>query len=351
MKLLSVVLFSLSVSGFADAIYTGGTGIIVMGVAPYGGAPNVGGPTYIANNFTGRNDILTSPGLGTLGGYLTANPVVANNIFSNGPVASPFGGTQTGGGNASGSFGAGVGYEGGSFANFALADSGAGGGSASYMIISGDSTYNVAGAAVAAGTSYGSYIGIGGFVPLVGNADVASLMVHYSDTAGVFGAGGTDAPQEVLAISRNGAGAAITNYNIVTLGGHAGVNAGLILDDGVTGAFRALAVDSAILPGALPLGDIITVTWTLTAYSDPASFDSIDVSQDLLNLTGPLPADLFMDVNASTPEPGTPLLIASGLVAIWLYRRRGEKRGQPALSTRRGRAERFVECGGRLGTE
>jgi hypothetical protein len=323
MKRLSVVLFSLSVSSYADAIYAGGTGVVVMGVAPYGGAPNVGGPTYIANNFTGRNDILTSPGLGTLGGYLTASPVVANNIFSQGPFASPFGGTQIGGGNGSGAFGSGTGYEGGSFANFALADSGPGGGSASYMLISGDSTYNVNGAAVAAGTSYGSYIGIGGFVPLVGNADVAALRVHYSDTAGVFGAGGTDAPQEVLAISRNGAGAGIQNYNIVTIGGIAGGNAALFLDNGVTGAFRALAVDSAVLGAPLPVGDVITVAWTLTAYSDPASFDSIDVSQDLLNLTGPLPTDLFMSVNASTaPEPGTPLLIASGLVAIWLYRRR-----------------------------
>src|SRR5580692_12774708 len=98
-KRLSVLLFSISVCGFAGTIYNGGTGVIVMGVAPYGGAPNVGGPTYITNNFTGNNDILTSPGLGTLGGYLTASPVIANNIFSNGPLATPFSGTQIGGGN------------------------------------------------------------------------------------------------------------------------------------------------------------------------------------------------------------------------------------------------------------
>jgi hypothetical protein len=70
------------------------------------------------------------------------------------------------------------------------------------------------------------------------------------------------------------------------------------------------------------VGDVITVTWTLTAYSDPASFSSIDIAPDLLSLTGPLPTDLFIDVNASVPEPGTPLLIASGLIAIWWYRRR-----------------------------
>jgi hypothetical protein len=47
-------------------------------------------------------------------------------------------------------------------------------------------------------------------------------------------------PQEVLAISRNGAGTGIGNYNIVAIGGVGGGNAALILDNGVTGAFRAL---------------------------------------------------------------------------------------------------------------
>jgi hypothetical protein len=325
MKRFSVLLPLVSISCFAGTIYNGGTGAIVFGVAPYGGAPNVGGPTYIADNFTGQNDILSSPGLGTLGGYLTASPVIANNIFSLGPAALPFGATQNGGGNGAGAFGSGAAYDGGSFATFALADSGPGGGSASYLIVGGDTTYTVVGAPLAAGTSYGSYIAIGGSVPLVGNADVASLRVHLSDTAGVFGAGGTDEPQEVLAISRNGAGAGIGNYNIVTIGGVAGGNAGLILDNGVTGAFRALAVDNSALGAPLPVGDVISVEWTLTAYSDPASFDSIDptLQTDLLNLTGPLPGDAFIGVNDTsvTPEPGMPLLMGGGLVAIWLYRR------------------------------
>ncbi len=96
-------IFFISVSGFAAPIYTGGTGAISMGVAPYGGAPNVGGPTYIANNFTGLNDILSSPGLGTLGGYLTASPVLANNIATTGVVALPVALAQAGGGNGAGS--------------------------------------------------------------------------------------------------------------------------------------------------------------------------------------------------------------------------------------------------------
>jgi hypothetical protein len=319
-KRLSIVLFSIGVSTFAGPIFNGGTGAIVFGVAPYGGAPNVGGPTYIANNVTGLNDILTSPGLGTLGGYLTASPVVANNINSVGVVATPFANTQNGGGNGNGAFGSGSAFDGGSFANFALADSGPGGGSASYVIISGDSTYTNVGAPIAAGTTYGSFIGIGGAVPLIGNADVVALMVHYSDTAGVFGPGGTTAPQEVLAISRNGAGAGIGNYNIVTIGGAGGGNAGLILDNGLTGAFRAAAVDSTVLGAPIPVGDVITVAWTITGYSDPANFDVLDIAPDLLNLTGPLPTDVFV-ATGDVPEPGMWLLVGSGLIAIWLYRR------------------------------
>src|SRR6185437_3745919 len=97
-----------SAPAFAGLIENPGSGVIVMGVAPYGGAPNVGGPTYLANNFTGLNDILTSPGLGTLGGYLTASPVIANNIVSFGPAALPMFDTQVGGGNGNGAFGSGA---------------------------------------------------------------------------------------------------------------------------------------------------------------------------------------------------------------------------------------------------
>src|SRR5207248_185287 len=99
-----LILLATSTPGRAALIYNGGTGAISFGVAPYGGAPNIGGPTYIADNVTGRNDILTSPGLGTLGGYLTASPVVANNIASYGG-ALPLSASQVGGGNASGAFG------------------------------------------------------------------------------------------------------------------------------------------------------------------------------------------------------------------------------------------------------
>jgi hypothetical protein len=324
---LTVGFLALGTPAFAGIIQNaGGTGDIVMGVAPYGGAPNVGGPTYIADNFTGLNDILTSPGLGTLGGYLTASPVVANNIVSFGPAPLPLFDSQTGGGNGSGAFGSGAAINDGSTMGFALSDSGPGGGSASYLISSASFSYTDVGAPIPAGTSYGAFLAIGGLVPLVGNADVASLRVNISDTAGVFGAGGTNLPQLVLAISRNGAGAGIGNYNIVTIGGVAGGNAGLILDNGVTGAFRALAVDNQALGAPIPVGDVISVLATLTAYSDPASFDSILPADDLLNLSGPLPdIGLVAADESPVPEPATCLLFGMGLTAMTLLRRRSNR--------------------------
>jgi hypothetical protein len=51
---LTAISLIVGMPSFAGLIQDpGATGVIVMGVAPYGGAPNVGGPTYMANNFTG----------------------------------------------------------------------------------------------------------------------------------------------------------------------------------------------------------------------------------------------------------------------------------------------------------
>jgi hypothetical protein len=313
----SLTLLATSTPARAGLVYNGGTGAISFGVAPYGGAPNVGGPTYIGDNVTGRNDILTSPGLGTLGGYLTASPVIANNIASYGG-ALPMYAFQNGGGNANGAFGSALMSNFGSQVGLALSDSGPGGGSASYAIAAGNITYTVAGAAIPAGSTYGAYLSMAGSVPLIGNADVEALRVHISDTAGVFGAGGTDLPQLVLAISRNGAGAGIGNYNIVTIGGAGGGNAALILDNGVNGSFRALAVDNQALGAALPIGDILSISYALTAYADPASFSTFDptFSNDLLNLTGPLPDISLVSTPAAVPEPVSIGLMAFGVLSV-----------------------------------
>src|SRR6476619_5475354 len=66
----------------AHAVFNGATGGISFGVAGFGAPVSPGVPTYLLNNFNGRTDILTNPGIG-----LTANPVVANNTSSTGTVA------------------------------------------------------------------------------------------------------------------------------------------------------------------------------------------------------------------------------------------------------------------------
>jgi hypothetical protein len=273
-------------------------------------------PTYIANNFTGRMDILSSPGAGTLNNFNTANPVVANNIFSLGPLGLPVAGFQFGGGNGFGAFGAGSIVNTGPLIGFSMADAGPGGGTASYGITSEIANWTNVGAVVPAGTKYGDWITMGGAVPLIGNADVVALRVFLTDTAGVFGAG-LDLPQLVLAISRNGAGNTITNYNIVAISGPGA--AAVILDNGNTGAFRSAAVNNLALPRDMPVGDVVTVTATFTGYADPAMFTTFDLTtqQDLLNAVGPLPGISFVNTTNAIPEPASIVLSGLGLLGVF----------------------------------
>jgi hypothetical protein len=316
--LASALILASSAPAMGALTYLGGACDISFGVSPYGGPPVTTGPTYLFNPLTGRTDILASPGMGSLGGFLTANPVAANNISSFGPLVTPVLETQIGGGNSFGSFGAAGLVNIGQQVGVAMANSGAGGGSASFAITSAVTSYQVTGTAIPAGSVYGAFLTMAGSVPLVGNTDVEALRVHVTDTAGVFGAGGSDLPQMVLAISRTGAGTTLGNYNIVTLASSgAGLGAALILDNGATGAFRALAVDNLTLGAALPLNDFLTVTYTLTAFADPASFNTFDPtnSPDLLALTGPIPNNLLIGT-AAVPEPASLSLLAVGVLGV-----------------------------------
>lgn len=323
--LLSAGLFFAGVeTSMALPAYTGGNGAISFGVAPYGGAPVVGGPTFIANNVTGRNDILSSPGLGSLGGYLTASPILANNIASYGGPLPGFG-VQIGGSNGNGNFGSAAAKNTGTIMSYSITDSGAGGGTASYVVNTEVAIFtDITGSPI--GTKFGAFLTMGGAVPLIGNAVVAGLRIHIdSATAGSPFLGGFDLPDMVLAISRNGAGNTIANYNVVTLGGVGGANAGLILDNGNTGLFRAMAVDNMVLGAAIPAGDALTVSATLTAYADPAYMDSFDGSQslDLLALTGPLPDNILVGSDV-VPEPSS--LALFGLAALFSMQARRVRR-------------------------
>ena len=278
----------------AAPVFTGGTGAISFGVTDYGGAPP-GVPTFIPNNFTLVNDVLSSPG----GTFLNANPVIANNIASYGGVL-PGAAFQVGGGNVNGPFGSGAVAISDNQVGFDLSDPFAGGGSASYEIGSWIATYNDA---TGSAGNYGNYLSIGGSLPAVGSAAAVSLVTEVSSTIpGSPFFGGVALPALVLADAEVGVGV----YSWVAVGG----TGAAILTDGLTSTFIGLAVNS--IPVVIPAGDTFTVTSTLTAYADPAMLFPIETpDQDLLNLTGALP-DIVV---ASTPEPSS-IVLAVLAVAI-----------------------------------
>ena len=301
-------LLMLATSVVAQPVYTAGSGGIAFGVTSYG-APVPGIPTYIPNLNDGRNDILSSPG----GTYLTANPVIGNNIVSIGPGLLPGFLTWTGGGNVNGAFGSGTIAITGPNVAFGLTDPIPGGGSASYGIGSWTATYNDAAGYVG---SFGTYLSIAGSVPAVGSAAVAALRTYITSAnplSPFFG--GVDLPQLVLADSQVAPGV----FSWVALGGAGGTSAAM-LNDGV-GGYAGLAINNFLIND--PAGDMFTATTTLTIYADPASIDSFDPSYypALIDATGTTLPDFALET--TVPEPGTWALMGLGLVTFsgWRFRR------------------------------
>ena len=295
-----LTVMTLAPSAKAGAInYIGGSGDTVYGVTSYGGGAQ-GVAKFIANNVTGINDILATPG----GAYQLANPVVGNNIFQT-PANLPttFFSFQIGGGNGNGAFGSGYTVVTGPQIGWTLADSGPAGGSASYMISSWTANF-VVGAGGFNG-SLGSYLNISGILPAVGSADVASLVTQLS----IGGAAFVIETPLILAAAGNG--------NTVASGG-----AGAIVQYGGGGTFRGLAIDN-YGNFVLPAGTTITAITTVTAYADPASFQSLDIflDPDLLAQTNGLPNFVLVS-DFSAPEPAAYSLIGAGLGAIFLARRK-----------------------------
>jgi hypothetical protein len=309
--------FLLMVSGISQAgvIYDGGSGTTVYGATGYTCTPCAVGPQYILNNLTGNIDILTSPG----SGYQVANPVIGNNI-----AETPNGGLSPGGvsnatpyvfsaagGNAplSGApFGSGTTVNSGPAVAFAMTDATAGCCTASYMITSWDADYTVDAAGL---NAFNAYLGIVGTNLTTNDAAVASLIVNYSVNGGAYQAL-TD-----MIVAEAG------NCNNVLAGDvTGGVNAACG-NGGNGGAFAAAAVDTANGLG-LVVGDTLDFESTLTVYADPANFDSIDSQLDSLllpglDLTAP---NILIGDDATTPEPGTLVLLGAGLASICLLRRR-----------------------------
>jgi hypothetical protein len=309
-SILSLLLLLLLISSTAHAaiITTSVSGGTSYGATGYC-CVNNGAPTYIANNVTGNNDILTSPG----GGFQTANPVIGNNVAQSGIVNAPYffnwaGGT---GGLSGAPFGIGLTTVTGSGVGFALSDATAGCCSASYSITSINDTYTV-GAGGYNGT-FGAYLSISGTNSTINDSAVASAIVEYSINGGAF----IFMPQMVLAA--NG------NCNNVTLGG----SGAAIVQNGCAGnKFTGLSIDNL---GAVnwAQGTTIQIIAAITAYADPANFDILDSyipDANLISLTGAtLPGftgAVETGVAAPTPEPATLALTGLALLTLNLLRRR-----------------------------
>ena len=292
----------------AGIVYTGGTGETVYGVAPYGVGPQAA-PVFIANNVTGFVDILASPGHG----FLLADPTIPHNIADTGLHGLPLTSFQVGGAGISGPFGAGATLIAGPNIGFQLGDAFPAGGTASYTISSWEADFTVQPGGFIG--NLGTFLAIGGSVPSVGSAAAASLVTDYY-LNGVLQ--GQTSPL-ILAAAGNG--------NFQALGG-----SGAVMQLGPTGLFRGLAIDNVF--ANLAAGANLRVVSTLTAYADPASIDTIDLTPDLLSLVGaPLP-DFVIASGSGTqvPEPATWVLALVGFFGLGAAVRRG-RWAQPAGPT------------------
>src|SRR5262245_28459713 len=325
-------------SAHALTQFVNANGGISMGVAPLGPPVSPGVPTYLLNNFNGRTDILTNPGIG-----LTANPSIPNNTLSVGPLAWGPGqyifGFQNGGGNINGPFGSGAAYITGPQFGYRLADGGVPGGvSSSYEIMSWDANFNqLVGAPVG---TIGTFISMRGRVPLNQDLAMISLRTRLIGTGGAP-IGNHEVPGLILAVERTGP----ATYNALALQDNVNGGAGAtpmpggwaILINALTGDFRALAYnvfpDLGVADGfAIPTGAQFQARVTATVYADPASIDYLDPfapeNADLLaaalNSSGtpvPFPIDTLLGSTRVIPEPATISLVVIGVVAMWRRRR------------------------------
>jgi len=244
----AAVVLASATSLSAGVFYLGGTGGTSFGATNYTcpgfpGPCTGGGPQFgIVNNFTGNNDILTSPG----GGYQVANPVLGNNISSTGIVNAPYFAWQLGGVSPQdgAAFGAGSVLNLGPQVGFNLTDSTPGGGTASYMITSMLNSWSVDAAGY--NGTIGDYVAIRG-VNFNGNdASVAAIRggIRVDFAAGGFA--NFALPDVMLALAGNcnnqAAGTAVAFVNAACAnGGNGGAFSGLAVGIANGGAAFNLA--------------------------------------------------------------------------------------------------------------
>jgi len=287
----------------AALVSNGGTGAVVFGVASIGAPANPGGPVFIHNNFTGLQDVLSSPG----NGWLTADTSIPNNIQENSGVLPGFG-VRIGGGNANGPFGVGAAKI-DAFGNvgYLISDTAPAGGSGSYLIASSITQYTSVTQSVG---SVGAFLGLKGRLISPASSVAISLRIHISDTAGVFN--GIVSPPMVIGI-----GGGLNNVALGDFAGH-------VLNT-ITGEFAAFSLDATPILN-IPAGDVLTVRTTLTAIGDPSTIESLSFDDPLLDSlitgSGATRPDFLLSqtVDSSTvPAPGA--LLTMGVFSLAARRR------------------------------
>ena len=163
-------------------------------------------------------------------------------------------------------------------------------GTASFAIASSITTFK---ANTNFGGSIGAYVGVTGNVPTTGSFTDVAVVLTVSDTNASSALFGTKTYSILLGDQNTGAGfnplasAQFTSFS----------------QSGTT--FRAAGVD-IFSTGSTPLqaGDTFTVAATLTAYVDPASIDTIDIS-NFPDLLSDLPT-FATTIGLAAPVPGRP---------------------------------------------
>jgi hypothetical protein len=298
----------------AGLVYNGTTNSqIAFGASPIG--VGNGFLQWGHNNVTGLNDILDSPG----GAFGVANNALGNNVAitalqNYGPGSFQY--LNWLGGNAplSGApFGAGSAAIYGPLATFALTDRApGGGGTESYGFETWNSHYtqttNYTG-------TFGTYLSIGGFLPIVGSSAIAGLQSEVTFTRLGVSTTYILAP-EVLAIGNTGGG----TFTYVALGGGPYGGAGVAFNP-FTGGFSGLSIDS--YSANILAGTSISITSTLAVYADPAM---ISTSLPDLSLTPGLSLPGESLAQTAAPEPSTVVLGGTALLVLsivsWVRRRR-----------------------------
>ena len=158
----------------------------------------------------------------------------------------------------------------------------------------------------------------------VGSPTVIGTLEVASPPASASSGWGTAAPSDLIALFLNNAVFGLGSANLLSVGGTLGPIEILSLDGSRLDGGEGFGIDFPTIFPTDPTDP--TIDYTLAISFGPSS------GEDFIGVAGLFTfpdgsmviSDLFMDGNwvARVPEPGTPMLVAAGLVLLVITRRR-----------------------------